>query len=422
MLKHRSIYPWVLVALLWVVAALNYVDRQVIFALFPLLRADLHLSSVQLGMLGTVFLWVYAAVSPFGGYLADRFSRRAVILTSFAIWSAVTLLLGFARTYGEVLTAQALMGVSEACYIPAALALIADYHGDASRSRAVGLHQSGLYFGVALGGFGGGWIGQHYGWHGVFIVLGTGGLFYLIVLTMGLKERPMLRPEAERRGETLQFSRAMTELASNRPFLLLVLANGLAAIAFWCVYTWLALFVYERYSVSLALAGFTATFYIQAASFAGILGGGWLADRWSRSSGRARGWTQAIGLAMAGPALFLVAGTASWWILIPCLVGFGIGRGFWDCNLMPLLCEVISEKLRATAYGVFNFTACICGGLMALLAGFLKEKAGLSMALEISGGCMVLAAVAIVVLTVFWLRSAGYGAAMLTEPEASPSL
>jgi MFS family permease len=182
MTLNKSIYPWVVVALLWVVAALNYVDRQVIFSIFPLLRSDLHVTNVQLGMLGTVFLWVYGVVSPFGGYLADRFNRRKVILASFGIWSVVTFLLGLSHTYLQVLSAQALMGVSEACYLPAALALIADYHGEATRSRAIGLHQSGLYAGVALGGVGGGWIGQHYGWHGVFYVLGAGGVFYFSIL------------------------------------------------------------------------------------------------------------------------------------------------------------------------------------------------------------------------------------------------
>lgn len=396
-MKDKSIYPWVVVALLWVVAALNYVDRQVIFSLFPLLRSDLHINNMQLGMLGTVFLWVYGVVSPLGGYLADRFSRRKVILFSFGIWSVVTFLLGFAHTYLQVLSAQAMMGVGEACYLPAALALIADYHGEATRSRAVGLHQSGLYTGVALGGVGGGWIGQHYGWHGVFCVLGASGVLYLVVLIFGLKE-PEGRKQQKNSEPMVPFTRAIAELASNGAFLLLVAANCFAAIAFWCIYAWLALFLFERYRVSLALAGFSSTFYIQVASFAGILGGGWLADGWSKTSRKARGWTQAIGLMVAGPALFLVAKTASWWILIPCLVCFGIGRGFFDCNLMPVLCQVISGRLRATAYGIFNFTSCLCGGLMALCAGILKDSVGLAVALEISAACMIVASLCIVAL------------------------
>ena len=404
MIKRGPAYPWVVVALLWVVAALNYVDRQVIFTLFPLLRTDLHLTSVQLGMLGTVFLWVYGAVSPFVGYLADRFSRRKVILVSFGIWSLVTLFLGFAHTYAQVLTAQALMGLSEACYLPAALALIADYHGEASRSRAVGLHQSGLYAGIVLGGVAGGWIGEHYGWHIVFYVLGTGGLIYLVVLMLGLKDPPRQEREAVEAGDKLPFSAAIAELSGNGAFLLLLAAMTLVSIALWCVYAWLPVFLFERYHLSLASAGFSSTFYIQIASFAGILSGGWLADAWSRSSRRARGWTQAIGLMLAGPGLVLVGSTFSWWVLIPCLLCFGLGRGFWDANLMPVLCQVVSDRLRATAYGIFNSAGCIGGGVMALVAGMLKETLGLAAALEISGACIVVAAMCIAILCLTRLR------------------
>ena len=381
----RSLYSWVVVALLWVVAALNYVDRQVIFALFPLLHTALHVTSVQLGLLGTAFLWVYGVVSPFGGYLADRFSRRSVILVSFGIWSAVTFLAGLAQDYSQLLVAQALMGVSEACYLPAALALIADYHGEATRSRAIGLHQSGLYAGVALGGLGGGWIGQHYGWHQVFFVLGAFGVLYFAVLLLGLKDAPEQSTIHGRTAGVIPFFCALRELASERSFGLLVLANCFAAIAFWCVYTWLAVFLFERFLVSLTVAGFSSTFYIQAASFAGILGGGWLADAWFRTNRRGRLWTQAIGLLLAGPGLFLIGGTRSWWMLVPCLVGFGVGRGFFDCNLMPVLCEIAPESLRATAYGILNFTSCIAGGIMAAAAGMLQERVGLGTALEVSG-------------------------------------
>jgi predicted MFS family arabinose efflux permease len=397
---NKSVYPWIVVALLWVVAALNYIDRQVIFSLFPLLRADLHVTNTQLGFLGTAFLWVYGVASPLGGYVADRFNRRSVILLSFVIWSTVTLLVGLAHSYSQLLASQALLGISEGFYLPAGLALIADYHNGATRSRAIGLHQSGLYAGVAIGGFGGSWIGQHYGWHEVFYVLGACGVLYSIVLFVVLRDPPQRQEVEGSYANVLPFTKAMRELAGNKSFLLLVMANGFAAISFWCIYAWLATFLYERYHVSLTAAGFSSTFYIQAASFAGVLSGGWLADSWSKTNRHARAWTQAIGLMLAGPALFLAASTGSWWILLPCLVCFGLGRGFFDCNLMPVLCQVVSEKLRATAYGIFNFTSCVCGGLMALAAGLLKDRVGLGVALQVSAAFLVAGAVCLAVLKV----------------------
>lgn len=399
-------YKWVIVALLWVVALFNYLDRQVIFAVFPLLKSELNVSSLELGLLGTSFLWVYGVLSPLGGYAADRFSRRGVILLSLAIWSAVTWLTGHCHTYGELLTARGLMGISEACYLPAALAMIADYHGDKTRSRATGLHQSGLYAGIAFGGFGGGWMGDHYGWRAAFVVLGIAGLIYSAVLAVGLKESPKRRDssiERERPG----FSSALKQLLLSRKFLLVTGVNSLISLAYWFVYTWLALYLYERFRMSLTVAGFSSTFYIQAASFAGILGGGWLADRWMQSNIRGRVLTQTIGLAIAAPFLFLVGTTASQWILISCLLLFGLGRGFFDCNLMPVLCQIISPELRATAYGILNCTSCLVGGVMAAAGGIFKDTIGLGGALQLSAVLLAVAA--------FWLWT-------LRVPEAAVRL
>jgi predicted MFS family arabinose efflux permease len=389
---NSSRYPWTVVALLWVVAMLNYLDRQVIFAVFPLLQKELRVSSVELGLLGTAFLWIYGVLSPLGGWLADRFSRRAVILVSLAVWSAVTWLTAYAHNYHELLLARALMGISEACYLPAALALIADYHGEDTRSRATGLHQSGLYAGIALGGAGGGWMGDHYGWRPTFFVLGVIGLIYALVLLATLKESPRSSPGA-RDPECTPFAESIRRLAGAGPFWVAVFANALASIAYWCVYTWLALFLFERFQVSLTTAGFSSTFYIQVASFAGILAGGWLADRWTRRNIHGRLWTQAIGLAVAGPFLFLVGTTGNWWVLLPGLICFGLGRGFFDCNLMPVVCQMVPSNLRATAYGILNFTSCIAGGVMAAAGGVFKDRIGLGGAIQISAVLLMLAAV-----------------------------
>ncbi|HZQ51847.1 MAG TPA: MFS transporter [Bryobacteraceae bacterium] len=386
-------YKWWLVALLWVVALLNYLDRQVIFAVFPLLQADLRVSSIQLGLLGTSFLWVYGILSPFGGYLADRFGRRRIILASLIGWSAITWLTAGASSYPELLGARGLMGISEACYLPAALALIADYHGPGTRSRAIGLHQSGLYAGIALGGIGGGWMGSQFGWRSAFLILGIIGVAYGAVLFFGLKESTSKKDDRPRTSDETPFAWSCRELVYSREFLIVVGVNCLASVAYWCVYTWLALYLYERFRMSLTVAGFSSTFYIQVASFAGVLLGGWLADSWAQSNPRGRALTQCIGLGAAGPFLFLAGTTGSRWTLLPCLVLFGLGRGFFDCNLMPVVCQIVSPKLRATAYGLLNFTSCLAGGAMAAAGGVLKDSIGLGGALQISAAMLMLGAV-----------------------------
>ncbi len=276
-------YAWLLIALLWVVALLNYLDRQVIFSLFPPLQKKFSVSATQLGLLSTFFLWVYGAISPLGGFLADRYSRKKIIIISLVVWSAVTWLTGHVTSFNQLLGARALMGISEACYIPAALALIADHHGERTRSLATGLHQSGIYLGVIFGGWFGGWMGEHYGWRPAFTLLGVIGVGYALVLIVGVREAPpavAAEPSGERNStERLRFLTALAELFGMRNFVLLGTAAMLSSIAGWIVMTWLPLYLYERFQMSLAGAGFSATFWIQAAAFAGILGGGWLADR-----------------------------------------------------------------------------------------------------------------------------------------------
>ena len=402
----KRFYPWAVVALLWVVAALNYVDRQVIFALFPLLRKQLHLTNIELGFLGTAFLWVYGIFSPIGGYLGDRMNRRTVILFSIGIWSVVTVAVGLSQHYLQLVAAQAMLGISEAFYLPAALALITDFHSTATRSRAVGLHQSGLYAGIALGGWAGGWIGQHYGWHQVFYVLGLFGLAYTLILTFLLKETPRAPNTQPRIVNKPPVSAAIRELATRSGFWVLVVANCLSAMAFWSVYAWMAMFLYDRFKLSLTEAGFSSTFYIQIASFAGIFLGGSLADRWAQREKRGRVFVQIIGFLLGGPGLFIAATTGSWQLLMISLLLFGLGRGFYDCNLMPVLCQIVPEQFRATGYGILNSTSCIAGGLMATAAALLKDWMGLGHALQLAAAFLILSALCLASLRLGRVESA----------------
>lgn len=408
---RTSRYAWTLVALLWVVALLNYLDRQVIFSLFPPLQQEFKVSAAQLGLLSTFFLWVYGLVSPLGGFLADRYSRKKIIILSLAVWSAVTWLTGHVTSFNQLLGARALMGVSEACYIPAALALIADHHGERTRSLATGLHQSGIYLGVILGGWFGGWMGQHYGWRMAFTLLGITGVGYALVLLLGVKEAPptsaAATPGEQIPPQQLRFLPALAALFGQRNFVLLAIAAMLFSIAGWIVMTWLPLYLYERFQMSLAGAGFAATFWIQAAAFGGILGGGWLADRWSATNPRARVLIPLGGFLAGSLFLFLVGWTSSQAVLIVGLIVYGLSRGFWDCNLMPALCQIAPANLRATGYGIFNMAGTIVGGTMAWAAGALKDAIGLGGALQMSALLLGVAALVLLPLRLSDTRAPG---------------
>jgi predicted MFS family arabinose efflux permease len=380
-------YAWVVVGLLWVVAALNYLDRQVIFSVFPLIQKELRLTAGQLGMLSTMFLWIYGLLSPCAGYLADRFGRVRIILFSLLVWSAVTWATGHARGFAELVSTRAAMGVSEAFYLPAALGLIADYHGRGSRSLATGLHQSGLYIGVILGGVGGGWMGDHYGWRPAFTILGAAGILYYLLLKFALKT-PATRDVAPPAPPRMLSS--FLHLAALPGFLNLTAVFSVVAVANWLVYTWLPLYLYERFRMSLTSAGFSATFYIQVASFGGILAGGWMADRWSRHSRRGRLFTQIAGLSAAAPVLFVIGFTNSQLLLIAALLVFGFGRGLYDCNTMPVLCQIARPEFRSTGYGIFNCASCLAGGVAAALAGYLKNAIGLNLAFQFAAVLLLL--------------------------------
>jgi MFS family permease len=372
----KGSYAWIVVALLLVVWMLNYLDRQVIFSIFPLLQQELHVSTFQLGLLGTAFLWVYALCSPWAGHLADRFGKKRLICGSLLVWSAITVLSGHAHSFRELIVLRALMGISEACYLPAGLALIAAFHSARTRSRAISLHYSGTYIGTVLGGVLGGWIGAHYGWRSVFSIFGAIGCGYAAVLFFVLRE-----PDTALTEETTKSDMRLLEAAGvifATPGYRSVLAVfAIASICDWAIYTWMPLYLFESFHFSLAKAGFTATFYIKAGGFVGLLLGGMIADAWATRTPRGRVWTQSVGLLCAAPCLIASGMTKTPLLLYAAMLIFGIGKGMYDGNTMPVLCDGIPPQLRATAFGFLNFAGTFAGGVVAALAGALKATIGL---------------------------------------------
>lgn len=364
-----SAYAWAVVAQLWLVALLNYLDRLIITTMRDPIKESIAMTDAQFGLLTAVFLWVYGALSPFGGFLADRFSRRAVILGSLFVWSAVTWWTGHVQSFNELLIARAFMGVSEACYIPAALALIADYHRGSTRSLATGLHMSGVYAGAALGGVGG-YIAEHSGWRMGFTLFGGIGIVYAVALVFSLKDAPRVAASS---GEKIKPVEAFSGLFTQSAFWILLALNALVGAANWGINGWLPTYLKDHFSLGLGAAGLSATGYIQAASFAGVLIGGAWADRWSRDNSRGRSLVPAIGYLLAGPCLFLSAVTNVLFVAIAGLIVFGLGRGFFDANHMPILRQVADERYSATGYGFLNFISCAAGGIMIYVGGALKD-------------------------------------------------
>lgn len=387
-------YAWMVVGFLWFVWLLDYLDREAFYSVYPLLQTHLKLSNVELGLLSTSFLWVYAIASPFAGYLADRFGRKKLIVVSLLVWSMMTWATGKAKTFQELLWARGLMGVSEAAYLPAGLAMIADYHGERTRSLATGIHFSGAYVGIVLGGVFGGWVGERYGWRPAFIVLGIIGVAYAVFLLVTLREGAS--PQGSRANGTRiahpKMGASIRELVSMPSYRVMALVFGITSLANWLAYTWMPIYLYEHFHLSLLAAGFSATFFMQAGSVGGVVLGGLLADRWGSRWVRGRVFTQALGLVIAGPFFCLVGVTASPVLLFVALVVFGIGHGAYDSSCMPVLCQVAKPELRATGYGFFNFVGTLAGGAIAAVAGAMKSSMGLGGIMEVAGALLIVGA------------------------------
>jgi MFS transporter, Spinster family, sphingosine-1-phosphate transporter len=354
---------WLVVALLWPVALLNYLDRQMLAAMKFSVMADIPTIGTEANwgrMLGQ-FKWVYAFLSPVGGYIADRFSRRYTICGSLFVWSVVTWVTGHVHTYNGLLLTRSLMGISEAFYIPAALALIADYHAGQTRSRAVGLHQMAIYVGVIVGGFSG-YVADapQFGWRRAFDACGLVGIVYALPLLFVLRDMP--RPTATLPRPKKGAVATAAELLGNSSFVLLVLYFTLPALAGWVVRDWMPAILKQQFNIGQGKAGVSATLYWQVAAIVGALFGGWLADRWMRRHQRGRIFVSAIGMCLIIPALFGVGNAGSLAVAVSFLALFGLGWGFFDCNNMPILCQIVRPELRATGYGIMNLVSISSGG------------------------------------------------------------
>ncbi len=404
MMKEKRYYPWLVVALLWVVALLNYMDRQMLSTMQEAMKVDIaELNRAEaFGALMAVFLWIYGIVSPFAGIVADRVSRKWLVVGSLFVWSAVTFLMGYAENFQQLYWLRALMGISEALYIPSALSLIADWHEGRSRSLAIGLHMTGLYVGQAVGGFGA-TLAAMLSWQSAFHWFGIVGIAYSIVLVLMLHENPMHgRTQVAPNQDTKKVSvfNGLGVVLSTWAFWVILFYFAAPSLPGWATKNWLPTLFAQSLDIPMSSAGPISTITIAVSSFIGVIFGGWLSDRWVQRNLRGRIYTSAIGLGMTIPALLLLGLGSSLVAVVGAGLLFGVGYGMFDANNMPILCQFISAKYRATAYGIMNMTGVFAGALVTQVLGRWTDGGNLGMGFALLGGVVALA----LALQLFCLR------------------
>lgn len=375
MIKNKKYYPWIVVGLLWVVALLNYMDRQILSTMRPTMQVDIVelQSATVFGQLMAIFLWIYGLMSPVSGILADRLNRKWLIVGSLFVWSLVTSLMGFATTYSELMILRGIMGISEAIYIPAGLSLISDFHSDKSRSLAIGIHMTGLYTGQALGGFGA-TLASSYSWHSTFKLFGLIGVLYALVLMFFLSEAPARTKSSLEKEKPVNSFKAIGMLLSNISFWVILFYFAIPSLPGWATKNWLPTLFSDNLHIPMSQAGPLSTVTIAVSSFLGVIFGGLLSDRWIQKNVKGRIYTSAIGLLLTIPAMFLIGYGQHIFHVVGAGLMFGFGFGMFDANNMPILCQFVPSKFRATAYGIMNMLGVMAGAFITKVLGSSADE------------------------------------------------
>jgi MFS family permease len=401
-MRSSKYYPWIAVALLWGVALLNYMDRQMIATMRPAMQVDIEdlKQAANFGRLMAVFMWIYGAMSVFSGMVADRVNRKWLIIGSLFVWSAVTFAMGYARTFDQLYILRAIMGFSEALYIPGGLALIAELHSDKTRSLAVGIHMSGIYMGQAFGGFGS-TVSAMYTWQHTFIFFGFVGMAYAVVLMFFLKDSA--RPSA---SVTIKDSKivgvfdGLFSLLKSFPFWIIVIYFAVPSLPGWAIKNWAPTLISENLDIDMSRAGPIATISISLSSLMGVLVGGIISDRWVQRNIRGRIYIGAIGLSLTVPAMLLMGFGTSLLPILSAAFLFGFGFGMFDTNNMPILCQFVRPDARATAYGFLNTAGIFSGALITDYLGKSTDAGNLGRDFAWLGAVVIIA----VALQLIFLR------------------
>lgn len=397
-MRNSKYYPWVVVALLWVVALLNYMDRQMLSTMKTAMMIDIaELQKAEhFGNLMAIFLIIYGFMSPLAGIIADRVNRKWLIVGSLFVWSGVTYGMGLAHTFNQIYWLRAVMGFSEALYIPAALSLIADYHTGKTRSLAVGIHMTGLYMGQAIGGFGA-TVAAAFSWNQTFHWFGIIGIVYSLVLIFFLFEKKKEINETSAaqssKNTNIPFLKGLTMIFSMMAFWVILFYFAAPSLPGWATKNWLPTLFSESLNIPMSKAGPMSTIAIAFSSFIGVIFGGILSDRWVQKNIRGRVYTGAIGLSLTIPSLILLGYGHNVVTVVGAALLFGIGYGMFDANNMPILCQFVPAKLRATAYGFMNMVGVFAGAGVTSALGKMTDNGDLGFGFAVLAGIVLVALV-----------------------------
>ena len=376
-----------LVAFMWFAYFLNYADRQAVFSMFPSLKMDLGMTDQQLGLTGAIFLWVYAIGCPIAGQLADRFSKKRLILLSLFIWSLTTLATGFVGSAVVMLSLRAMMGISESMFMPTAIALIANTHTSSLRSRAISVLTTAQITGTVVGSWFGGWMADRGQWRIAFFVLGIVGLLYVVPYFYFLRKVNDINPSQRNKNNKPSF----LILIKVRTFLLLCLVFPVFVFGIWLLYGWLPTFLHEKFSLNQSNAALNATIFVQCTTAIGILGGGVLADSLYRVTKASRLWLMTASLILCAPCLYALGNSDTLNSTRFAAAGFGLFSGLLMGNIFPAAFDVVPAETRASAVGLLNFCGAVMSGFATLFGGLFKQTIGIDRLLSFTSIAYVLA-------------------------------
>lgn len=423
--RHGTAYSWAVVGMLWFICFFNYADRQAIFSVFPLLESEFGFNKQEVGLIGSAFAAVYALTAPIAGQISDRTSRKMVILAGLYVWSIVTGFTAICSKVWQFVLVRGAEGLGETVYFPASMSLISDYHGKATRSKAMGFHQTSVYAGTIGGGVLAGWMGQHFGWQSPFIVLGAAGVVLGLVLAAFIREPA--RNEAERRDlgpaadvpveAPVPFTQFLLTLFTTPSAVLLILAFLGANSVGMVFLAWMPTFLYEKFNLSLTQAAFMATVYLQLASMGGSMLGGFMAD-WMRARTKGgRMFVQALGALCGAPFIVLCGTTTDLTILSGGLIMLGLCKGIYDSNIWASLYDVVPPSRRSSAVGMMNMIGWFGGSLGTFLIGMLVNQ-DVPMSIAIAWTAVIYGVVGLILLTagLFAPRRVDEGEVMTARP------